>query len=130
MSEESCCCGSAPAESSCCGSTETTSCCDAQAPSSCCESGSASSSASGTKESFMGFMGNVFSEGAIPLRSKELIAISLSLLAKCEPCLKIHVKKARALGISEDEINEAVWMAIGFGGAPMMMYYESLKNSL
>jgi AhpD family alkylhydroperoxidase len=68
----------------------------------------------------------VSSEGAIPVRTKELIVIALSILTKCEPCVKTHLDKARSMGVSEDEINEAVWLAISMGGAPIMKWYESL----
>jgi len=75
---------------------------------------------------FSTFMGTVGGEGAIPARTKELMAIALSVLAKCEPCVKIHVEEARRLGAGDDEIIEAVWMAISFGGAPTMMFYRTI----
>ncbi|MGC8861857.1 MAG: selenide, water dikinase SelD [Armatimonadota bacterium] len=72
------------------------------------------------------FMGAVGGDGAIPERTKELIAIALSVLSKCEPCVRIHVEEARRLGVSEEEIAEAIWIAISFGGAPTMMFYRTL----
>jgi len=78
------------------------------------------------EKQFGAFMREVNKPGAISLRTKELMAISLSLLSKCEPCVKIHLNKARAMGITEEEISEAVWMVISFGGAPIMMFYESI----
>jgi selenide,water dikinase len=80
-----------------------------------------------TKDRFSAFMAQASSGGAVSLRNKELIAIALSVLSKCEPCVKIHTEKARAMGISEDEINEVVWIAIAFGGAPTLMFYDSIK---
>jgi AhpD family alkylhydroperoxidase len=80
------------------------------------------------KEKFSAFMKEVNAEGAISLQDKELIAIALSLLAKCEPCTKIHIKKAISIGISNEAIDEAVWMAIAFGGAPIMMFYNTIKG--
>ena len=80
------------------------------------------------KDKFTDFMQAVTSEGTISLYNKELMAISLSLLAKCEPCVTIHIDKARALGASEEEINEALWMAVSFGGTPILMFYNSIKE--
>lgn len=80
------------------------------------------------KPKFGDFMKEVMAPGAIPFRTKELMAIALSLLAKCEPCIKVHIEKAKSVGISEAEIQEAVWMAIAFGGAPTMMFYESVMG--
>jgi AhpD family alkylhydroperoxidase len=85
------------------------------------------SGAAAAKEAFGAFMGAVNADGAIDLRTKELLAIALSVLAKCEPCVRIHIDKAREMGVSEEEINEAVWMAISFGGAPTMMFFNSIR---
>jgi selenide,water dikinase len=97
----------------------------------CCASGpdlATERSAIDVASKFGAFMREVNGEGAIPVRTKELIAIALSLLSKCEPCIKIHIDKARSIGVSEEEIQEAVWMAISFGGAPTMMFYESVMG--
>ncbi len=75
---------------------------------------------------FGAFMSSVNADAAIPSRTKELMAIAMSVLSKCEPCVKIHIEEARKLGITEDEITEAIWMAISFGGAPTMMFYRTL----
>jgi len=109
----------------------TESCCSPDAHEPCCTSPpdiGAEVEASQAEERFGEFMREVNSPGAIPLRTKELMAIALSLLSKCEPCIKIHLAKARGMGVSEEEIKEAVWMAIAFGGAPTMMFYESVKE--
>ncbi len=71
---------------------------------------------------------SVCAEGAVSSRTKELIAVALSVLSKCEPCVKLHVGQARAAGASEDEIREAIWMAILFGGAPTLMFYRSIAE--
>jgi selenide,water dikinase len=106
-------------------------CCEQPPQEECCASPPDLSSHALTpeiKEKFSAFMGAVNSEGAISLRNKELIAIALSALAKCEPCVKIHVNKARSLGISDEEINEAVWMGVAFGGAPILMFYSTVME--
>lgn len=93
----------------------------------CCAEGSADTAAP-AEERFADFMKAVNADGAVPVRTKELIAVALSVLAKCEPCVKIHINKARAMGIGQAEIDEAVWMAISFGGAPTMMFYDSVMS--
>ena len=67
--------------------------------------------------------------GALDVATKQAIAIALSVLAKCEPCARHHIKKARSMGFSEDEIDEAAWMAISFGGSPIMMFYNGVKDT-
>ena len=73
-------------------------------------------------------MAEVNSGGTLCAREKELMALVLSIVSKCEPCVKIHLKKAAEAGLTEAEIEEAVWMAISFGGAPTMMWYNSLRE--
>jgi len=41
-------------------------------------------------------------------KTKELIAIGVSVCAHCQPCVTYHVGKARELGIGEELILEAV----------------------
>lgn len=41
-------------------------------------------------------------------QTKELIAIGASVAAHCQPCLTFHLKTARDLGVSEDDIKEAI----------------------
>lgn len=97
------------------------------APGPCC-AGSVASAAGTAKEKFGAFMAEVNSGGTLCAREKELMALVLSIVSKCEPCVKIHLKKAAEAGLTEAEIEEAVWMAISFGGAPTMMWYNSLRE--
>jgi AhpD family alkylhydroperoxidase len=61
-----------------------------------------------------------FSETALDLKTKELIAIGVSLVAKCEGCLEGHIKKALQLGISKQEISDAIVVAVGIGAASVV----------
>lgn len=81
-----------------------------------------------SQQRFGAFMNSVYADGTINSRTKELMAIALSVLSKCEPCVKIHIEEARSQGASEEEITEAVWMAISFGGAPVMMFYRTMME--
>lgn len=113
---------------------------DQPASSSCCcpSNGAAADNshseapATGVSEAearFHEFMKAASEPGALGAKTKQAMAIALSVLAKCEPCVKSHIKKARAMGFSQDEIDEAAWMAIAFGGAPMMMFYKPLRRT-
>jgi AhpD family alkylhydroperoxidase len=58
-----------------------------------------------------------FKPSALDLKTKELIAIGCSLVAKCEGCLEGHLKKALELGITKHEISDAVAIAVGIVAA-------------
>jgi AhpD family alkylhydroperoxidase len=61
----------------------------------------------------------VMADGAIPARTKELIAVAVAMTTQCPYCIDIHTKKAKAAGCGEAEIAEAVMVAAALraGGA-------------
>ena len=75
-------------------------------------------------QKFQEFLTAAAAPGALDGKTKRAIAIALSILSKCEPCVKSHIKKAREMGFSQAEIDEAAWLAIAFGGSPTMMFYQ------
>jgi AhpD family alkylhydroperoxidase len=82
-----------------------------------------------TQESFQEFMKAAAAPGALDARTKRAVAIALSVLARCEPCLKTHIKKAREMGFSQEEIDEAGWLAVSFGGCAAMMFFNGLRQT-
>lgn len=50
-------------------------------------------------------------EGAIPVKYKELIAIAVALTTQCPYCIAIHSGNARKAGATESEITEAAVVA-------------------
>jgi AhpD family alkylhydroperoxidase len=58
-----------------------------------------------------------FTPSALDLKTKELIAIGVSLVAKCEGCLQGHLKKAKELGLTKEEISDAIAIAVGIAAA-------------
>jgi AhpD family alkylhydroperoxidase len=58
-----------------------------------------------------------FTPTALDLKTKELIAIGCSLVAKCEGCLEGHIKKALEIGATKQEISDAIVIAVGIGAA-------------
>jgi AhpD family alkylhydroperoxidase len=50
----------------------------------------------------------VYKEGALDLRTKELISIAASVLMRCERCTQIHAQRAKKLGANDEMIAEAV----------------------
>jgi len=81
------------------------------------------------KAKFVDFLGSASSPHGLEAYTKQAMAIALSVATRCEPCLKMHLKKAKEKGFTQDEIDEAAWMGISFGGSPTMVFYEQHKNS-
>ena len=69
-------------------------------------------------------------KGALSPRGKEIIAVALSVLSKCQWCIPFHVKKALELGARKEEIIEASWVAVLMGGSPALMYAQLVMEAL
>jgi AhpD family alkylhydroperoxidase len=71
-----------------------------------------------------------FTPSALDLKTKELIAIGVSLVAKCEGCLQGHLKKALELGLTKEEISDAIAIAVGIGAAAVMDMSDKAAEKL
>ena len=56
-----------------------------------------------------------FSAGALSAKVKELVAVACAHNTRCPYCIKAHAEKACSMGLSHEEIAEAVWVAIEMG---------------
>jgi AhpD family alkylhydroperoxidase len=61
-----------------------------------------------------------FKPNSLDKKTKELIAIGASAVAGCQGCLKGHLRKSLGLGITLDEIREAVAIAAGVAAASVI----------
>jgi AhpD family alkylhydroperoxidase len=59
---------------------------------------------------------------ALDTKTKELIALGISVAMRCDDCIGFHVKAALKHGASRDEVMEALGMAIYMGAGPAVMY--------
>jgi AhpD family alkylhydroperoxidase len=59
-----------------------------------------------------------FSDGALPKKTKELIALGISVVVDCESCMQWHIEQAAKAGASIKEVMEAVEVGIEMGGGP------------
>jgi AhpD family alkylhydroperoxidase len=66
----------------------------------------------------------------LDLKTKELIAIGCSLIAKCEGCLEGHIKKALELGLTRNEISDAIVVAVGIAAAGVVDFSDKAAKKL
>jgi len=57
---------------------------------------------------------------AIDLKTKELIAIAASVAVDCKGCFRGHVLKAVRAGATQEEVGEAIAIAIAISGAAIV----------
>ncbi len=59
---------------------------------------------------------------AIDTKTKELMALAISIVIHCDGCIAHHTKMARQNGATRQEILETVALAVYMGGGPAAVY--------
>lgn len=67
--------------------------------------------APGIHDAFENFSRAVFAEGALPEKTKQLIAVAVAHTTQCPYCITGHTRLARRQGATPEEIMEAIWVA-------------------
>jgi AhpD family alkylhydroperoxidase len=67
--------------------------------------------APGAATAFRDFSAAVFADGALPAKTKQLIAVAAAHVTQCPYCIKGHTHAALRAGNSNAEIMEAIWVA-------------------
>lgn len=62
-------------------------------------------------QAFQEFQKKVFADGALPARTKQLIAVAVAHVTQCPYCIKGHTRGALCAGVAKQEIMEAIWVA-------------------
>ena len=62
-------------------------------------------------EAFTNFSERVFAAGALPVKTKQLIAVAAAHVTQCPYCIRGHTKAALRSGARAEEIMEAIWVA-------------------
>ncbi len=62
-------------------------------------------------DAFEAFSQEAFAAGALPEKTKQLIAVAVAHVTQCPYCIRGHARLARRKGASEQEIMEAIWVA-------------------
>lgn len=75
-----------------------------------------------TMQGFSAMSGAAMAPGALSEKTKELIALGISVSQRCGGCIGFHVKALRRLGATQAEFEEALGVAAYMGGGPALMY--------
>ena len=55
-------------------------------------------------------------------KTKELIALGIAVVIRCDDCIAFHAKAAAKLGATREQVLETLAMAIYMGAGPSVMY--------
>ncbi len=64
-----------------------------------------------TEKAFEAFSRQVFADGALPAKTKQLIAVAVAHVTQCPYCIRGHTKAALRHGATREELMEAIWVA-------------------
>jgi AhpD family alkylhydroperoxidase len=64
-----------------------------------------------TEAAFHAFSQKVFADGALPEKTKHLIAVAVAHVTQCPYCIRGHTKAALRTGATPEELVEAIWVA-------------------
>lgn len=59
---------------------------------------------------------NAYAEGALDVKTKELLGLVASAVLRCDDCIKYHLETSYKNGISREEMMEAMGIATLVGG--------------
>jgi AhpD family alkylhydroperoxidase len=59
---------------------------------------------------------NAYAEGALDVKTKELLGLVASAVLRCDDCIKYHLETSYKEGVSKEEMMEAMGIATLVGG--------------
>ncbi len=69
-------------------------------------------------------------DGALTAKVKELIALAVAVVVRCEGCVAFHTHDALKAGASRQEILEAIGVGVLMGGGPSVVYGAEALEAL
>ena len=69
-------------------------------------------------KAFLAMEEAAFGDAALPKKTKELIAVGISVVIDCESCMQWHIGEAAKTGATYAEVLESVEVGIEMGGGP------------
>lgn len=66
---------------------------------------------------FFALDADVYGEGALPRRTKELLGLVASLVLRCDDCVSYHLIQAKDKGVRKEEVVEALAVGLVVGGS-------------
>ena len=78
---------------------------------------------------------NAYTEGALDVKTKEIVGLACSMVLRCDDCIKYHLGKCHELKLTTPEVFEAFSIANLIGGSIVIPhlrraveFWEALQN--
>jgi AhpD family alkylhydroperoxidase len=80
---------------------------------------------------------NTYQEGALPVKTKEMLGLVASMVLRCDDCIRYHLGKCKECGLTSTEIFEVFAIANIVGGTIVIPhtrraveYWEELEKAV
>jgi AhpD family alkylhydroperoxidase len=73
-------------------------------------------------KSFGELHASAFARGALDTKTKELIALAIAVIERCDGCIASHAEGAVRAGATRQEAAEAIGVCVLMGGGPATIY--------
>jgi AhpD family alkylhydroperoxidase len=75
-----------------------------------------------TTKDFSAMTKTVHETGVLDAKTKELVALAISVADRCDPCIGFHIEALIRAEASREEISDVLAVCIQMGGGPSLMY--------
>lgn len=72
----------------------------------------------------------VYGEGALSVKNKELMGLVASMVLRCNDCIDYHLERCVEEGCSRNELDEAVSVALMVGGSIVIPHARHAAESM
>lgn len=72
----------------------------------------------------------VYGDGALPARTKELLGLVASAVLRCNDCIDYHLERCVEEGVSKAELDEALGVALMVGGSIVIPHARHAAGSI
>jgi len=70
----------------------------------------------------------VYKEGALNSKTKELMGLVLSLVLRCDDCVMYHLIRCREEGVTDSELEETISIGLVVGGSICIPHIRQIWN--
>ena len=60
--------------------------------------------------------------GVLDVKTKEFVALAISVSERCDPCIGFHIEALMKAGGTREELGDVLAMCVQMGGGPALMY--------
>ena len=63
-------------------------------------------------------------------KTRELIALAIAVTTRCDGCIALHAAEAKKLGITLEEVSEALGVAVNMNASAALVYSTHVLDAL